>query len=369
MKSEIHTLGVEEEFHIHDKGSCQLTSKADLLVNDLPVESENGAIKYELSLSQVEISTPVCTTLAELSCNLYRLRRIGADRAALIDCALVPSGTPPLGDASEQTIVSGKRYGRLRECGQGLVREHLTAALHVHVGVPERAVAVAASNWIRPWLPTLTALTSNSPYWLGVDTGFSSWRTVHCWRWPVSGPPPVFDSDIEYDDLLRRLIDVGVIVDAGMAYWDVRLSARYPTLEIRLPDVPCRAAESVMVAGLVRALVILGSRIVLGGRPLAGVANEILRGSLFLAARDGLDAVLPNPLHPERSVSARDALEILVECVRPTLEDLGDDQLVIAKVKGILEEGTGASRQRRAAGAAGDLVGLVRWLAEEMISE
>ncbi|MGH4010134.1 MAG: carboxylate-amine ligase [Pseudonocardiaceae bacterium] len=369
MKNEIHTLGVEEEFHVHDKGNWQLTSKANLLVNDLPVEPENGAIKYELPLSQVEISTPVCTTLTELGCNLLRLRRIGADRAALIDCALVPSGTPPLGDAGEQAVASGERYDRLRGNGRGLVREHLTAALHVHVGAADRAVAVAVSNWMRSWLPTLTALTSNSPYWLGVDTGFSSWRTVHRWRWPVSGPPPIFDSDIEYDDLLRRLIDVGVIVDAGMAYWDVRLSARYPTLEIRLPDVPCRAAESVMVAGLVRALVILGSRSVLGGRSLTCVPHEVLRGSLFLAARDGLDAVLPNPLHPERSVSARDALEIMVECVRPTLEDLGDDRLVMEKIEWTLQEGTGASRQRRAAGAAGDLVGLVRWLAEEMISE
>ncbi len=312
--------------------------------------------------------TPVCSTLAELGGNLYRLRRIGADRAALINCVLVPSGTPPLGDTSKQTSASGERYGRLRGNGRGLVREHLTAALHVHVGVADRSVAVAASNWIRPWLPTVTALTANSPYWLGVDTGFSSWRTVHRWRWPVSGPPPIFNSDVEHDDLLRRLIDVGVLVDAGTAYWDVRLSARYPTLEIRLPDVSCRAAESVMVAGLVRALVILGSRSVTSDPAPANVPHEVLRGSLFLAARDGLDAVLPNPLHPERSVSARDALEIMVECVRPTLEDLGDDQLVIEKVEWILREGTGASRQRRAAGATGDLVGLVRWLAAETTS-
>ena len=136
-----------------------------------------------------------------------------------------------------------------------IAHEQGICGCHVHVAVPDREAAIQVGNRLRPWLPLLLAVTANSAIYRNTDTGYASWRSILWQRWPVAGPPPQFDSADEYDAVVRQLLDTGAMLDDGMVYWDVRPSANFPTVEVRVADVPATVAETVLFAALVRGAV------------------------------------------------------------------------------------------------------------------
>src|ERR1700730_8119741 len=139
---------------------------------------------------------------------------------------------------------------------QQIVVEQQVCACQVQVGVPNRDLAVRVCRRVRAWLPVLLALSARSPMFRRVDTGYASFRTIAISRWPTVGPPPDFESAAEYDEAVSTLVDSGVISDAGMIYYDARPSARYPTVEIRIPDACPRVDDALLLAALARALVV-----------------------------------------------------------------------------------------------------------------
>ncbi|GAA3501793.1 glutamate--cysteine ligase [Streptomyces prasinosporus] len=347
------TVGVEEEYMLVEPVTGRLVPRAEKVRAAAGVKPFVTAreIQSELLQAQIEVATPVCDTLDEVGGHLLRLRHAVAGAADAHGCRILASGTPPVHEALPVPVTDQARYRALRQQAPQLVAEQLVNGMHVHVAVPGRRAGVEVLNRIRVWLPLLTAMSANSPLWEGHDTGFASWRTVIFGRWPVSGVPPRFADDTDYDARVRRLLSAGAIGDTGQLYWQARLSENYPTVEIRCLDVQLRTEEAVMFAGLLRALVSTTLREAAEGAQEPDPAPELLDAAMWQAARHGLSGELIDAQGGRRR--AGDAVYGLLEHVGPALEEAGDSREVTSLVHRLLQRGTGADRQRQALAEGG----------------
>ncbi|MDQ3569112.1 MAG: carboxylate-amine ligase [Actinomycetota bacterium] len=354
------TIGMEEEFFLVDADTGALRPRSDPVMARAR-EAVGDRADHELQLSQVETLTPVCPTLAELRHHLSRLRRELGSAAEAEGGRLAALGTHPFSHWEEDRITPKPAYLGLERDYQQVAREQLVCGSHVHVGVSDAEAAVHMMNRMRPWLWPLLALSANSPFWLGRDTGYASFRTQAWTRWPMAGIPGHFASRAEYDDVVETLLVTGAIDDPARIYWDVRLSARFPTVELRVTDVCPTVDEAVMVAGLCRALAITCHQHALRGDPAARPRHELLRAAKWRAARYGLGADLIDVVG-RRAVPASELVQALLALVRPALEDQGDWDEVSGLVAQTLHGGNGAARQREVfvrSGRLEDVVELV----------
>jgi carboxylate-amine ligase len=352
------SVGVEEEFLLVDPATGATVPAAGQVLRTaetLPGAAPDASVQRELLASQVEAATGRCLSMRELAGQLLHGRRRLATAAG--DLLVVPSGTPVLGGPPEMT--EGPRFGRIAARYAGVVADYQACGLHVHVGVPDLDTAVGVVNHLRPWLPTLLALSANSPVHHGVDTGYASWRMVEQSRFPGSGVPPLFTSARDYTARLDRLVSAGALVDEAQSFWLVRPSPRLPTVEFRVADVPIDVDGAVLQAALCRALVrtALGSLSL--GRPFPAVDDQLAAAAVWSAARYGLAGPAVHPLLARR-VPAADLVADLVDAVRPALRETADLSIVEALLSRIAVTGTGADRQR----AVGDPLGIVRMLAD-----
>jgi carboxylate-amine ligase len=207
-------------------------------------------------------------------------------------------------------------------------------------------------NRVRAWLPTILALTANSPFWLGADTGYASYRAQVWRRWPSAGMPPVLSGRAEYDALVSDLVGAGGIRDATKVYWDVRPSTRYPTLEFRVTDACTSVDEVLMVAGLCRALARACCEAAWRGEPPVLPPATLLRAAKWQAARFGLEGQLADPGTGEVAPVPEMARRLLAY-LRPALEEEGDWEEVRELLERVLTDGNGAMRQRRALARSG----------------
>ncbi|HZG05450.1 MAG TPA: glutamate--cysteine ligase [Streptomyces sp.] len=342
------TIGVEEEYLLLDPVSGLPVSRAEKVRAVAGVQPALSAdeVHPELLQVQVEVATPVCESLEEVGGHLLRMRHALGAAAEEAGCRLVACAAAPFAPTTPAPITDTPRYRALYTGAPRLVDEQLICGMHVHVAIPGRAAGVAVLNRLRPWLPVLVAMSANSPLWGGTDTGFASWRTVVFGRWPVSGPPPLFAGADDYDRRIQALLDTGVIRDTGQLYWQVRLSERYPTIEVRAMDVQLRADDAVMLAGIVRALVTTFLREEEAGLPMPAPPPEILAAAGWHAARHGMANVLLDPrTHQRRKVG--DVVSDLVQYLTPALEEAGDARQVLSLVHRLLQEGSTADLQRR----------------------
>ncbi|WP_216205128.1 carboxylate-amine ligase [Amycolatopsis aidingensis] len=341
MADDALTLGVEEEFLLVDAEGRLSDLGPDIVGSESWPES---GLQRELVRCQVETATPVCASIEELLAQVRKLRRQLTDRAVAREVRLMPSGTPVLPEPGAPPITPNRRYHRIARQFGAITDTAGTCSCHVHVGIPDRAAGIAVSNRMRGWLPVLLALTANSPFDGGRDTGYCSWRHVRWARWPSAGPPPVFSSVDHYDAVVHTLLHAGAVLDRGMVYWDIRLSDKQPTLEVRVADVPGTADEAALLAAMVRGLVTTALQDG-AGPPRPG--PEVLRAALWRAARDGLDGLGFDPrtasLRPMREQLAR-----LTAYIRPALRDAGDLEFVTERLARLTTAGGGARRQRAA---------------------
>ncbi|MFG3545891.1 glutamate--cysteine ligase [Streptomyces sp. NPDC047725] len=349
------TIGVEEEYLLLDPVTGVPVPHADKvrMAADLARLTGGHEVQSELLQAQVEVATPVCAGLEEVGGHLLRLRHAVAAGAEAHGCRLAAVATPPLRDARRAVAVTDHaRYRAMLAQAPRLVEEQLVNGMHVHVSVPSREAGVRVLNRLRPWLPTLTAMSANSPLWDGRDTGFASWRTVIFSRWPVAGLPPLFRDVEDYELRVRRLLDCGLISDTGQLYWQARLSERYPTVEVRCPDVQLCADDAVMLAGVVRGLVETALAEADADTPPPDCAPEFLQAAMWHAARHGLSSTL---IDPARATVCRagDMLCGLLGHIGAALEASGDTREVTSLVHRLLRQGTCADRQRAVLAAAG----------------
>ncbi|MCI4066633.1 glutamate--cysteine ligase [Micromonospora sp. R77] len=354
-------LGVEEEFLVVDAATRTVVPRAAAVVARA-ADRLGPRVSGEITELQVETRTsPVCS-VKELVDQLVEARRVVARAAAADGLRVIASGTSVLPGAADPPVTRGPRQDRGTATFRGLHDELAICALHVHVEMPDRERALLVGNHLRAYLPLLVAMTANSPYWEGRDSGYASWRTMIWPRWPVAGPPPRFDSQEHYERVVAMLHEAGAVVDAGTLFWDIRPSVTHPTVEVRVADVPVTAPESALVAALVRAWAAHADEAVVGGDTGPDIPAELLRAAYWRAARDGLDGevldVTTGRLRP-----AREALADAVAEAMPRLRSYGDAELVDGWLRSLLAAGSGATRQRAAVARRGVLTDAVDFLA------
>jgi carboxylate-amine ligase len=339
------TFGVEEEFLLVDPGSGEpVPLNATVAEN----AARHGAeLQLELTSCQVETTSKVANSSSALRDDLTGLRRVAADAAGQAGARLLAVSLPPT-VPHEFPITDTARYRRIAERFGMIAHEQGISGCHVHVEVADRELAVHVSNRLRPWLPLLLALSANSAIYRNADTGYASWRSVLWARWPSAGPPPHFASADEYDAAVQSMLEAGAMLDDGMVYWDVRPSANYPTVEVRVADVPATVSETVLFGTLVRALVATVVDDEKRGAPVTFVAPQALTAAYWRAARHGLDGELVDLAGGLGLRPAPVLLDALVDRVAPALDAFGDYDMVRATLARVVADGNGAVRQRRA---------------------
>ncbi|MFF9133210.1 glutamate--cysteine ligase [Streptomyces sp. NPDC014776] len=338
-------IGVEEEFHIVEVESGLLAPQADTMLKRLPADT----FTTELQQATIESNSGVHASLDGLYDDLISSRRRLDAAASAHGLAVVAAGTVPLARIQDTRPTAGSRYRHMVDEYRKIADEQLICGTHIHVDVPDRDLAVRLMCEVSPWLHVLLALSASSPYWLGADTGYASWRTMVWQRWPTSGPPGCHADAAEYDAAVQDLIDSGVISDAGMIYHDIRPSDHQQTLELRICDACPRPETVVLIAGLYRALVSEArERLERPGAPACPGRHAWLRAASWRAARSGLEGALLDP-ETRHEAPAAQVVRRLLERVRPALEAAGDWPAVRDLAQRALATGSAAHRMRRAA--------------------
>jgi carboxylate-amine ligase len=360
LQDETFTLGVEEEFQIIDPLTHELSPDADQLLPEAQKLLGEG-VQNELMLSQIEIATPVCQSLADVQTELTRFRRGVIDVAAHMGREIGAAGTHPFSPWQEQLITPREHYQELVRDQQRMVRQQAIFGCHVHVGLNDREMGIPLLNRARLWLSPILALTANSPFWSGEDTLYASYRTALWWASPMSGPPPAFASREDYDELVQALVATKGLEDVTRIYWDIRLPDRFPTIEFRVMDVCMTVNEAVMITGLVRALVRTCYEQAIRNEPFPLVHTELLRAANWRAARYGLDGDLID-VYAERLVPATQLIEQFLAFVRPALEAAGDWDKVSSQLNELMQRGNGAARQREVYERTGRMEDVVEYV-------
>lgn len=346
VTQDLLTVGVEEEYLLVDPVSREPSPQGPKVVEHASSLGLGERVTKELTCYQVETRTDPHLGMAPLGEQIRSARAVVATAAARENLRIISSGSPILGPPVPPLFSDGARYAESVAAFRALDDEQIACACHIHVGIPDLARALQVSNHLRPWIPSLIALSANSPYWEGRDTGYASWRTMTWARWPVSGPPPYFESPAHFDDLVSRGIEAGAVMDRDRVYWDIRPSSHVPTLEVRVADAATTADETLLLAAVVRAMAATALEEIDAGETAPRPQPEILRAACWRAARDGL-AGQSVDLPSAHLIPAPALAERLLTWIQPALRRHGDTDLVRAGWSR-LRRGNGAERQRAA---------------------
>src|SRR6266511_947081 len=321
------SIGVEEEIMILDQKTLEQRPAVEELLREAEGIDHPGVLKTELHASVVELNTGVCESAREALERLVRLRAAAAEAAEKIGLLIAAAGTHPLTRVEELVIVDKPRYRGFVEYAGVSARRQGVNGLHVHVGVPDSDACLQALEGILPWLPVVLAISANSPYFEGEETGLSSNRAEILAQLPRSGAPPAFGSYAEWEHFVERFRASGIPLgkDYTSFWWDVRPHPRFGTLEIRMPDQPTRVELTGAFAALLQAL----CRSVVEADPRADPpwGRGVYQQNRWAASRFGARAELIHPDEP-RTATASELLQELLEMAGSAVTELGGDQLV-----------------------------------------
>ncbi|MEU8659066.1 carboxylate-amine ligase [Actinoplanes philippinensis] len=365
-RDDLLTLGVEEEYLLVDAVEPRAAEAVDAVFAELPGDVRDG-VQHEFYRTQIEVASPPQLELDDLATSLRRLRADVGAAAQRAGSRLVAVGTGPAAGHNAR-VVDNERYHRMRERFGDLSPGPGMCGTHVHVSIPDPETGVRVLNHLRPWLPVLQAATANSPLFGGRETGYASWRSMMWERWPTVGPTPYLRSHEHYLTLISDLEASGAMLDEGMLYWYARLSANYPTVEIRMGDVMPTADDAVLLAALTRALVGTLLREVRAGAEAPDVEHPLLMAAHWRAAHDGLEGLNIDMATREPRPAWR-LMRQLFDYVRPELERHGDLATATVLLGRLREQGTGAARQRALLAGGASVSDVVDWLARATTDE
>lgn len=341
-KSKLFTLGIEEEFQIIDPETRELRSHVQQMM-----EGGKGPfkeqLKPELHQSVIEIGTKVCTDVKEAKKELYDIRRQLAEIAKSNGLRIAASGTHPFSHWKDQKITDDPRYHTIVHNMQMLARANLIFGCHVHVGIDDRERGIHIMNAARYFVPHVLALSTNSPFWVGRNTGFKSYRTKVFDRFPRTGIPEYFNSLAEYENFLKLLVKTNCIDDAKKIWWDIRLHPYFDTLEFRVCDVPLRADETICLAALFQAIVAKLNKLIDRNLGFRLYRRALIEENKFRATRYGIHSKLID-FGKKEEVEYRVLINELLDFVDDVVDSLGSRD-EINYVHQILEMGSGADRQ------------------------
>jgi len=351
------TLGVELELQLVDANSFALKSTAADILQGIPAE-QSACFKPELVQCCIEINTDVCKDVAQVERDLTAKLATAARLAEKSDTRLFWAGTHPFSGWQEQEITRDERYLSLVELLQDTARRLITFGLHVHVGVDTGDKAVMVCERILNHLPTLLALSSNSPFWNGRSTGLHSQRSKLMENLPTAGLPPLMRNWSEYVWLVNHLIDTGFINGIREIWWDVRPHNNFGTVEVRICDLPQSLEDVLGLTALVQCLVHDLSREIDGGTYQLNCHPTMVRQNKWRACRHGLDAKLVDT-ETQKPIDARETVRRLVQRLRPVAAEM-DCETYLDHVLAMADRPTGSQNQLQVFDETGDVTEIVR---------
>ncbi|MBS1544320.1 MAG: carboxylate-amine ligase [Bacteroidetes bacterium] len=336
------TLGVEEEYMVVDPATRELKSHDQKIV-ELASKKLHDAVKAEMHQAVVEVGTGICTNVDQAHSEIRALRRTVAEVAGEIGLKIGAAGTHPFSHWSTQLITPNPRYDEIVNEMQEAARSNLIFGLHVHVGIADKNMAIHIMNTVRYFLPHVYALSTNSPFWEGRNTGFKSFRTKVFDKFPRTGLPDYFNDWDDFKNYVNLLIRTRCIDNAKKIWWDVRVHPFYDTIEFRICDVPMLVEETIAITALFQAIVAKLYRLRMKNMSFIVYNRALISENKWRASRYGIDGRLID-FGKQEEVDTRHLIHELLDFVDDVVDDLGS-RAHINNIKRILEQGTGADRQ------------------------
>jgi carboxylate-amine ligase len=341
-KEHVFSIGIEEEFQIVDPETRELRSHIqEILAQGKLILKEQ--VKPEMHQSVVELGTEICRDVADARQQVVGLRQELARLAARDGLKIASAGTHPFSHWMDQLITAGERYATIVNDLQQIARANLIFGLHVHVGIPDREEGVQLMNQARYFLPHIYALSTNSPFWLGQNTGFKAYRHNIFERFPRTGIPDVFESLAAYDEYLELLISTNCIDNAKKIWWDIRLHPFFDTIEFRICDAQSRVEDTIALAAMMQAVVCKLHKLLRQNVSFRIYHRRVIDENRWRASRYGLDGKLID-FGRKCEVETRSLIHEILEFIAPEADELGS-QREMQHIETILREGTGADRQ------------------------
>ena len=356
------TLGIEEEYQVIDPKTFELTSHQQKIV----VEADKvmkDQVKAEMHQAVVEVGTNICQNIDDARKQVTFLRKNCCEIARNLGYRIAAAGTHPFSAWQAQLLTPDPRYDNIIAELQDTARSNLIFGLHVHVGIEDRNRSVQLVNSLRYFLPHIFALSTNSPFWEGRNTGFKSYRSKVFDKFPRTGIPDLFGSLAEYENFLNLLVKTNCIDNAKKIWWDIRVHPFFPTVEIRICDIPMTIDETIAIAALIQAITAKLYKLREDNLSFISYKKSLINENKWRASRYGLDGKLID-FGKEMEVDTRSLIMEMLDFVDDVVDDLGSRH-ELEYINQILEMGTGADRQLKVYEETKSLEKVVEFIVEQ----
>jgi len=358
------TLGVEEEYMVIDPVTRELKSHDQRIV-EIASQVLMDHVKAEMHQAVVEVGTSICKNVEEARYDIARLRKYVSDVASGLNLKIGAAGTHPFSHWSTQLITPNPRYDEIVNEMQEAARSNLIFGLHVHVGISDKNMAIHIMNTVRYFLPHIFALSTNSPFWEGRNTGFKSFRTKVFDKFPRTGVPDYFNDWDDFKNYVNLLIKTRCIDNAKKIWWDVRVHPFFDTIEFRICDVPLLVEETIAIAALFQALVAKLYKLRLQNMSFIMYNRALINENKWRASRYGIDGHLID-FGKQEQVNTRALILEILDFVDDVVDELGSRQ-AINDVHKILANGTGADRQLKVFEQTKNLTSVVDYITSQTL--
>ncbi len=356
------TLGIEEEFQIVDPVTRELKSHIEEIIEGGKLILKER-VRPELHQSVVEVGTDICEDIKCARSSVTALRTDLARLAMKGQLRIAAAGTHPFSHWNDQKISAGERYQGVLNDLQMVARANLIFGLHVHLGMPDRETAIQLQNVARYFLPHILALSTNSPFWVGRNTGYHSYRLQVFQRFPRTGIPDLFESVEEFDGYVNLLVKTRCIDNAKKIWWDIRLHPVFHTLEFRMCDIPMRVDETICLAAVMQAVVAKLYKLHLKNQGYRTYRARLINENRWRAGRYGINGRMID-FGEQAEVETRSLIGELLEFIDDVVDELGSREEV-DYVHQILRLGTGSDRQLEVFNRTKDLKAVVDYIVSE----
>jgi carboxylate-amine ligase len=363
MKRPSLSIGIEEEYQTIDPETRDLRSHIQTEILPKAKRKIAEKVKAEMHQSVVEVGSKVCRDIKEAREDMISLRREMISLASEHGLLLGSASTHPFADWKTQEIYPDERYHRVVEDMQLIARANLVFGLHVHVGIEDRNTAIHIMNSMRYFLPHILALSSNSPFWLGMETGFKSYRSKVFERFPRTGIPDVFANWADYETFVNLLVKTNCIDNGKKIWWDIRPHPFFETIEIRVCDIPMRLDETLAITALIQATAAMLWKLHASNKSYRIYGRALISENKFRASRYGLEGKLID-FGKEEEVPLVKLMHEYLHLIDDVVDELGSRD-EIEYIHEMLKMGTGADRQLRVYRETGDLKKVVDYIVEE----
>jgi carboxylate-amine ligase len=363
MKRPSLSIGIEEEYQTIDPETRDLRSHIQMEILPKAKLKVAERVKPEMHQAVVEVGSKVCRDIKEAREDMLALRREMISLASENGLLLGAASTHPFADWKVQEIYPDERYKQVVEDMQLVARANLVFGLHVHVGIEDRNTAIHIMNSMRYFLPHILALSTNSPFWLGMETGFKSYRSKVFERFPRTGIPDVFSNWADYETFINLLIRTNCIDNGKKVWWDIRPHPFFETLEVRVCDIPMRLDETLAIAALIQATAAMLWKLHASNKSYRIYGRALISENKFRASRYGLDGKLID-FGKEEEVPEKKLMHEYLHMIDDVVDELGSRD-EIDYIHEMLKMGSGADRQLRVFRETGDLKKVVDYIVEE----